>query len=262
MSGGPAPGGARGYQIRIPDPKAWNLTVLKNGESGFLPWRKSFDLQVRAIWAGLDQVLESLREEIVPVDKSLYERLVEPIIPAGASSLDWEYTHMSNNLYSVIYAHLHADPIKIVEESTQRCGFEAYRLLSRAYDRYTPETEVALLNNILQMQQWSVKGIKQAESMMREAKARIHIWQKRTKAIKSEQEPGMMIVICTILFSKFDVDVRKDVLNAAGRDSTSKDRVTGLPNGPQRVMIDFEYMKGIVELVKSIILSLFNFNLN
>ena len=53
-----APGGARGYQIRIPDPKQWNLTILKNGETGFLPWRKSFELQVRAIWAGLDVVLE------------------------------------------------------------------------------------------------------------------------------------------------------------------------------------------------------------
>ena len=31
------PGGARGYQIRVPDPKSWNLTILKNGESGFLP---------------------------------------------------------------------------------------------------------------------------------------------------------------------------------------------------------------------------------
>ena len=46
-----APGGARGYQIRIPDPKQRNITVLKNGETGFLPWRKSFELQVRAIWA-------------------------------------------------------------------------------------------------------------------------------------------------------------------------------------------------------------------
>ena len=148
MSGGSSGGGARGYQIRIPDPTAWNLTVLKNGESGFLPWRKSFDLQVRAIWAGLDQLLGSLREEIVPVDKGMFERLVSPIVLMGASSLDWEYTHISNKLYSVIYAHLDVDPIKIVEESTQRCDFEAYRLLSRAYDRYTPETEVALLNNI------------------------------------------------------------------------------------------------------------------
>ena len=89
-----------------------------------------------------------------------------------------------------------------------------------------------MLNNILQMQQRSVKGIKQAESMMREAKARIAIWQKRTKAIKSEQEPGMMIVICTLLFSKFDTEVRKDVLKAAGRDSTSKD-AGGPPTGPR-----------------------------
>ena len=51
-----------------------------------------------------------------------------PIIPVGASSLEWEYTHISNKLHSVIYAHLDVDPIKIVEESTQRCGFEAYRL--------------------------------------------------------------------------------------------------------------------------------------
>ena len=209
LGSGLGPGGARGYQIRIPDPKAWNLTVLKNGDHGFLPWRKSFELQVRAIWAGMDQVLEAIREEITPMDRHKFEQLVSPIIPIGASTLDWEYTHISNKLYSVLYAHLDVDPIKIVEESSQRCGFEAYRLLSRAYDRYTPETEVALLNNILQMQQWSVKGIKQAESMMREAKARITIWQKRTKTIKSEQEPGMMIIICTLLFSKFDPEVRK-----------------------------------------------------
>ena len=117
-----------------------------------------------------------------------------------------------------------------MEESSQTYGFEAYRLLSRAYDRYAPETEVVLLNNIFQMQQWSVKGIKQAESMMREAKARIG--QKRTKAIKSEQEPDMMTVICTLLFLKFDTDVRKDVLNATGGDSTSKD-ASGLPSRPR-----------------------------
>ena len=57
--------------------------------------------------------------------------------------------------------------------------------------------------------------------MMREARARMAIWQKRTKSMRAQQEPGMMIVICTLLFSKFDSDVRKDVLNAAGRDATS-----------------------------------------
>ena len=87
--------------------------------------------------------------------------------------------------------------------------------------------------------------------MRREAKARIAIWQKRTKSMRAQQEPGMMIVICTLLFSKFDSDVRRDVLTAAGRDGTSKD-ADGLANGTQRVMIDFEYMKNIVELVKRV----------
>ena len=104
-------------------------------------------------------MLEALREEASPVGRDIYIRLVGPHILKGASPMDWDYTHISNKLYSVLNAHLDVDPIKIVEESSQRCGFEAYRLLSRAYDRYTPETEVALLNNILQMQQWSVKGI-------------------------------------------------------------------------------------------------------
>ena len=101
------------------------------------------------------------------------------------------------------------------------------------------------------MQQWSVKGIKQAESMMREAKARATIWQKRTKAIKVTQEPGMMIVTCTLLFSKFDFDARKDVLSAAGRDNSSRDE-DDRPDGPGRVLVDVEYTKTMVETVKRI----------
>ena len=66
-----SPLGARGYQIRVPDSKSWNLTVLKNGEAGFLPWWKSFELQVRAIWAGLDVVLEALREQTFPIRRAV-----------------------------------------------------------------------------------------------------------------------------------------------------------------------------------------------
>ena len=111
-----APGGARGYQIRIPDPKQWNLTILKKGETGFLPSRKSSELQVRAIWAGLDVVLDALREETSRIGREIYNRLVGPLIPEGASPMDWHYTHISNKLYRVLYAHLDVDPIKIVEE--------------------------------------------------------------------------------------------------------------------------------------------------
>ena len=98
------PGGARGYQIRVPDPKSWNLTILKNGESGFLPWRKSFEFQVRAIWAGLDVVVEAIREETSPVGQEVYTRLVQPHIPEGASPMDWDYTHIQQTLQSVVCA--------------------------------------------------------------------------------------------------------------------------------------------------------------
>ena len=98
VDGRQAPGGARGYQIRVPDPKSWNLTILKNGETGFLPWRKSFELQVRAIWAGLDVVLEALRDEALPIGRAVYERLVQPHMPDGASPMDWDYIHISNKL--------------------------------------------------------------------------------------------------------------------------------------------------------------------
>ena len=37
------------------------------------------------------------------------------------------------------------------------------------YDRYNVDTEFALMNSLLQISTWSVKGIEQAESMMREA---------------------------------------------------------------------------------------------
>ena len=60
-----------------------------------------------------------------------------------------------------------------------------------------------------------------------------------------------MIVICALLFSKFDLDVGKDFLNVAGRDNVSKAR-DGHANGPQKVMIDFEYMKSIAALVKRV----------
>ena len=154
--------------------------MLKDGSSGFGAWRKTFDLQVRAVWAGLDQVLESMRatgkDACGQVTREVYERLLleSAVKPLGASDLDWDYTHISSKLYMVLHSHCDVDPTKVIEESTERCGFEAYRLLNKAYDVYTIETETQLINHMLQLGQWSVKGIVQAESLMREAKARIN----------------------------------------------------------------------------------------
>ena len=247
-SGPTGSGSGRGYQIRVPDPKMWEVSMLKDGAHGFRLWRKTFELQVRAIWSDLDKVLGDMREKEEVITESAYYHLISErqCKPEGASELDWNYKYISTKLYSVLHAHCDTDPTKVIEESTERCGFEAYRLLCRAYDPYSAETEVTLLQHILQLGGWTVKGIKQTDSFMREAKARIVLWEKRTKTLKETgTQSGVMTVICTMIFSKFDAEVREKFLNAAARDH---DEVSGT----ELVLTNFDYMKKMVEIVKKV----------
>ena len=69
--------------------------------------------------------------------------------PAG--SHDGDYKFVSVKLYTVLYTHCGIDAIKVLEGSTDRCGFEAYRCLSKAYDVYSSDSEVVFLNRILQI---------------------------------------------------------------------------------------------------------------
>ena len=56
-------GGGRPREIRVPDPKSWDLEVLKDGEHGFRGWRTTFDLQVRSIWGDLEKLLVEIRDD-------------------------------------------------------------------------------------------------------------------------------------------------------------------------------------------------------
>ena len=152
-------GGGRGYQLKVPDPGNWKLDKLKDGNSGFHSWRKSLDLQVRAVWAGLDVILEQIRESDEAMNRSRFEKLLwdNGTCPPGHSPMDWDYTHISNKLYSILHLYCDVDPTKIIEEAPSRCGLEAYRLLSKKYDPYSIDTEFALMNHILQISTWSVK---------------------------------------------------------------------------------------------------------
>ena len=157
--------GRGGYQFRVPDPKAWQLDVLKDGSHGFAKWRKGFDLQVNAVWNGLDLVLEAVRRSEDPITQVMFESMLlehapigqDSVVRDGASKLDWNYTYISTKLYMVLYTHCDTDPIKIMEECDRKCGFEGYRLLTRAYDVYNENDEVTMLNHVLQIGQWSVK---------------------------------------------------------------------------------------------------------
>ena len=82
------------------DPSGWKLDRLKDGTHGFHAWRKSFDLQVRAVWAGMDKILEAMRDESRVIDGSVYGRLAldQHLVPEGASELDSNYKHVSNHI--------------------------------------------------------------------------------------------------------------------------------------------------------------------
>ena len=142
--------------------------------------------------------------------------------------------------------------MEIIDESKEQCGFEACRLLSRACDPLNADTEHVLLSHILALSSWSVKGLAHIESLMREAKLRIVTYEKRMNKDGNDPiEAGMMRTICTILYSKFDFQFRKDV---------DREPPTPLRDGDGQIMadndgqprtvacrVDFEKMKKIVE---------------
>ena len=85
--------------------------------------------------------------------------------------------------------------------------------MSQRYDPHNVDTEFALTNGRLQISTWPVKGIEQAESMMREAKVRKTAWEKRTK---KDIVPGVMIFINTMLYGKLGPSIKKDVTSMSG----------------------------------------------
>ena len=156
------------------------------------------------------------------------------------------------HLFLVSSACFDTDPMKIIDESNEQCGFEAYRLLGRACDLLNAYTKHVLLSHILALSSLPFAGLAQIESLMREAELRIVTYEKRMNKDGSNPiEAGMMRTICTILYNKFDIQLKKDVdrepptplRDADGQILTDND-------GQPRIIacqVDSEKMKKIVE---------------
>ena len=56
---------------------------------------------------------------------------------------------MSRKLYMVLHAYVSNDARKILAESVEKCGFEAYRLLTREYDPVATDISYTLLERIM-----------------------------------------------------------------------------------------------------------------
>ena len=87
--------------------------------------------------------------------------------------------------------------------------------MNAAYDPFNKEMEYALKQSVMAIGQWSVRGIFQYESMMREAKIRLQTLHKRSKQPPS---PEMLSLVATMLYGKFDVATKKDVDRDGARD--------------------------------------------
>ena len=74
LSNSPRPEtGSSGSRLGVPDPSGWTLDVLNGRDGGSALCRESFDLQAGSIWAGIEKVLEHLRESKTVINRSAYE---------------------------------------------------------------------------------------------------------------------------------------------------------------------------------------------
>ena len=212
---------SKSLEVRIPDPKNWVLDMLKDGDREWYAWRQAFALQIRAVWGDLEKVFIDLRGLQVPMDDGLYQdKLVEHnVVLPGADPSAFGFKHVSNKLYMVLHTYSGTDARKLLEESFDRCGFEGYRLLNAAYDPLCVDAEQQLVERVLSIANWSIKGITQIESMMREAGMRIRAIEKQTK---QGIEPGMRKVFQSMLFAKLDIDTKKYVQKEGGREDFDK----------------------------------------
>ena len=124
------------------------------------------------------------------MDGRKYAKLFEEmnIIPEGGNPLDYGYKHVSNKFNMILHMCVGDGVQKVIEESCDRCRFEAYRLLNIAYGPLSVDAEDQLIRSVLSIGNWSVKSIIQIEIMMEEAHVRIRALEK-----KSRPEDGMTL---------------------------------------------------------------------
>ena len=119
-------------RLKLPDPNGWKIEVLK-GEHTFHRWRDTFELQIGTIWTAIDKLLLTIRDEEEVFTEERYQELVTELelVTEECNKADWQYQFVSRKLYMVLDAYSETGPKKVIRDSIEKCGFEAYRLLSR-----------------------------------------------------------------------------------------------------------------------------------
>ena len=175
----------------------------------------------------MDKFLEEIRDNEMPVveDKftdSIAKHLDEghPIKPRVCNEADWEFGYISKQIYNVIFNHCDSDAKKVIKEDINKCGFEAYRLLSREYDLVNSDTAYNLLQASLAIGRWVVKGVHREERAFREAKTRLNNLERRTGPV----EAAYMKIITSMLYSILSPETKKYVTTESAKEDFEKMR--------------------------------------
>ena len=70
-----------------------------------------------------------------------------------------QYTLISKKLYVALHSYASPEVRKVIQEFVAKCGLDTYRLLNREYDPISADKGYTLLERILVIARWNVKGI-------------------------------------------------------------------------------------------------------
>ena len=98
----------------------------------------------------------------------------------------------------MLHTYASTDVRRVLAESVDKCGFEAYRLLTREYDPVTTDIAYQLTERILVIARWQVKTIDDEVGALREALKRVRELERRCK---DEDTPAMRRMIAGVLYA-------------------------------------------------------------
>lgn len=191
--GSPNTGGGGGARVRVPDPGAWKLRVLKSRTDNFHEWRNDVEQQLGSVWIGLNRLLKHLREAPKIVNERTFEILRDECspIPPGSNPADWSFLYLRRKIWAVLYSHMDTEPRSVVELADE-CGFEAYRLIHRKYDPVTADVEYALLENVFKIGSWTAKTVYEEHAAFREATKRLTELKRRVPATNMDAQKAVV----------------------------------------------------------------------
>ena len=165
--------------------------MLKDRDDGFHEWREEFENQIGACWLGLDKLLKSLRDGTEISTKEQFASALtsaEVKLPMGSNIADWDHEFIARKLYGIMVPYLGEDPKRAIK-LCEKDGFRAYAMLNEEYDPVTADTEANLLERVLKLGSWKVKGVTEEYSLLREAESRLKELSRRVPGINTDTVP-------------------------------------------------------------------------